>query len=100
MKYTLAILVLAFCITTGCNTGPAQPPPPLTEVHPERTNLPSDIEIVEDLGNGWFIYKMEVLGEIRWYKARVKGDYSGETSWAQQSVTEIRPPATYYGYPK
>jgi len=66
--------------------------PPATEYYPYVSELPKNAQIVEDLGNDWIIYKVEVLGEIRWFKTRF--DLRGKAQ--SQAITELRPPESYY----
>jgi len=93
MKYLFAFLF----VLAGCQPKqPVGPPPLATQYYEYTQELPKNAQIVEDLGNGWIVYKVEVMGEIRWFKQRYTGDFSGEAQTLAQTVTELRPPASYY----
>jgi hypothetical protein len=61
------ILIFVLLTTAGCIVQqPAVPPRPATEYYEHVLELPRNAQIIEDLGNGWLVYKVEVMGEIRW----------------------------------
>lgn len=93
MKYLFFVLI----ILAGCVPKPVGPLPPATQYYEYTQELPRNAQIIEDLGNGWIVYKVEVMGEIRWFKHRYTGDFAaGEAQTLSQTVTELRPPASYY----
>jgi len=99
-KILFALFLILVASLVGC--GPKEPQiyVPATQHYDHAEQLPKQAEIVEDLGNGWIVYKVLVLGEIRWFKARYQADTVGDGQYALQAITELRPPASYYGYPK
>jgi len=101
MKKIFTACLLITTMLSGCTTS-TEPVRhyTATEYYAYSDQLPKNAEIVEDLGNGWIIYKILVLGEIRWFKARYESDLVGKAQYALQTVTELRPPASYYGYTK
>lgn len=98
MKFTLTMfalfpLIALILFTAGC--GPAPPPPPITEggYEVEHPNvLPKGADVIEDYGNGWVLFKLEVFGEDRYFLIRNEGDRSGDGQWATESMTEVAPP--------
>ena len=69
---------------------------PATDRYEFQQELPRNAKVVEDLGNGWVVYQVEVLGEMRWFKTRYEADKIGDAQYLNQPITELRPPANYY----
>lgn len=76
MRYILIALVV-FC--AGCEQRDR------SLENYQKHALPKNAQVVEDLGNGWVIYKMNILGETRWFKVRC-------VTYTIQAVTELNPP--------
>lgn len=93
MKFTLSMFALLILAKAGCE--PPPPEKPITEGGYEQKNpnvLPNGADVVEDYGNGWVLFKLEVFGEDRYFLIRNKGDRSGDGQWATESMTEVAPP--------
>lgn len=91
-------LMFLFCICLqGCIVEKEYVPVvPATDRYEFQQELPRKAQVVEDLGNGWVVYQVEVLGEMRWFKTRYEADKVGEAQYVSQPITELRPPANYY----
>lgn len=99
MKYVaLLACVVSLSLLNGC----IEPSPPLTPAEVEAqveaelqeygaVTFPDGAMKVMDLGNGWHTFELETDGVTRKFLFHRTGDYSGECSWAQESITEISP---------
>jgi hypothetical protein len=91
---TMFFLAVLFSFT-GCGEAPktnkAITEGGYEELNPE-VKLPKGADIIEDLGNGWILFRLEVLGEERYFMLRDAHDTSGDGRWAIQPFTEVAPP--------
>lgn len=53
------------------------------------SELPLHAKKVMDCGNGWYTFELETYGKQRVFLFHRKADYSGESSWGLESITEL-----------
>lgn len=92
--FTLLGVMCLSIFMTGC--GPPPPKKAFTEGGYEQKHanepLPKGAKVVEDLGNGWIVFKLTVIDEERYFLYYQGGDYSGDSAWAERVITELRAP--------
>lgn len=84
-------ITLLLVLLVGCGP-PPPPPPPITEGGYEQLNpgaLPRDAKVIEDLGNGWVVFRLEIQGKTRLFMYKTAGDYIGDAQWSQSAITEL-----------
>lgn len=88
MRFTLVFLVLF----AGCTV----PVEPETSTEKEQRlddfavqKLPSDAKKVMDLGNNWYTFELETVGNNRVFLFHRVGDFRGDCSWGLECITEL-----------
>lgn len=85
------VVLIGFAFAVGCTVEPE------TSVGKEErlekfaeAELPREADKVMDLGNNWYSFELDICGKKRVFLFHRHGDYSGESKYGLESITEIQ----------